>query len=693
MSNLRIGTVLNILFMTTLLLLIVTFSISLKESYDKKVTSDKISASSTLLNNVFIALQNQRVERSDVRIAVTGDAPVTAARVQTITDLRAKSTPAFAAVIESCKTMNCGRVSVDALQKAFDGLTSIRAKTDKLAALPLAERPTTIKKEWEEISTVAVDALSLVSRDIGVQLRQIDPVIAELIDIKDLGYAVRSAAGLQRNVYTEAIKTGLLTTDSQKKGAALGGEIASVWPMLQDLAYREGAHPKIKESVEQVQKVYFDKIVPLSNEVGNAIIAGAASPMGFEEFQKVTNQSFDILVAVPFTALTVMDEHVDEMEKQAISRLTLNSALMAFVILIGAFGIFIVRNKVVKPLGKMTEAMLEVASGKLNSEVPYATRKDEMGELAGALVIFKENAIQREKAEAATRREESLKEKRAIAIDSMIKEFEGNIAGYLKDVSTSSNDMQTTAQDMSGYATGTSKEAAIVAQSAQQTAASVQTVAAATEEMSAAVAEIARQVEISTNIVGQAVVEAESTNVTVSELAQSAQRIGEVVEMINQIAEQTNLLALNATIEAARAGDAGKGFAVVANEVKALSTQTAKATEEISGHVSSMRLSTEKAVEAILRIGKTIGSMNEISSTISSAVEEQSVVTQGITQNLHQANDATDALTSSIVNVSTVADKTGIASKHVLDASEKISGVSTSLSTEIQDFLSKIKAA
>jgi methyl-accepting chemotaxis protein len=179
----------------------------------------------------------------------------------------------------------------------------------------------------------------------------------------------------------------------------------------------------------------------------------------------------------------------------------------------------------------------------------------------------------------------------------------------------------------------------------------------------------------------------------VDELSQAAQRIGEVVELISQIAEQTNLLALNATIEAARAGDAGKGFAVVANEVKQLSTQTAKATEEISSQIGAMRESTKKSVEAIQNIGRTISKMNEISSTISSAVEEQSVVTNDITHNLHQANTATDSLSASIMNVSSVAEESGNASKNVLSAAVDISQVSSSLSQEIKGFLERIKAA
>lgn len=693
MSNLRIGPVLSTLFLIIISFLTVTFAFMLKESYSHKVTADKITESVYVLNNVFIALQNLRVERSDIRIAVTGDNPVSDDRVKSIAALRAKSVPALDSVIEACKIMNCGRVSMDELAKARDDANAIREKADGAAKLALAERPATIKKEWEDTITVVVDKLSLISRDMGVEIRQTDPIIAELIDIKDLGYTIRAAAGLERNVYTGALKSGKLSTEDQVKAGLLMGEINAVWPMLQDLAYREGGHADIKASVELVQKVYFDQILPLRDRLKEALLAGKPKPISFEGWQKVTNASFDNLVAVPLTALQVMEQYMADVRAKAISALIRDSLLLLLVFAIGGLGLYVVRSKVVKPLDTMTGAMLDVASGNLDGEVPYADRKDEIGKLAGALVIFKQNAVERSKAEAANRREQEQKEKRQIAVEAMISEFEGNISSYLKEVNVSSAKMQQTARDMSGYAVGTSEQAAIVASSAQETAASMETVAAATEEMSTAVAEIARQVEESTSIVGQAVAEAESTNVTVSELAQSAQRIGEVVELINQIAEQTNLLALNATIEAARAGEAGKGFAVVANEVKTLSTQTAKATEEIGIQINAMRSSTQKAVGAIQGIGKTIVRMNEIASTISSAVEEQSVVTNDITHNLHQANSATDSLTVSIVNVSSVAEKTGAASGDVLSAAEDISQVSMSLSREIEDFLQRIKSA
>jgi methyl-accepting chemotaxis protein len=218
-------------------------------------------------------------------------------------------------------------------------------------------------------------------------------------------------------------------------------------------------------------------------------------------------------------------------------------------------------------------------------------------------------------------------------------------------------------------------------------------VASAAEELSASVAEIGRQVESSTQMSGKAVEEAADTDQTVQSLASSAQKIGEVLKLISDIAAQTNLLALNATIEAARAGEAGKGFAVVASEVKSLATQTAKATDEISGQIGTIQSTTTDAVAAIKRIGGTIGEMNKIATTIASAVEEQGAATQEIARNVQEASKGTTEVSSNIAGVSQAAGQTGAAATQVLGAAGDLSTQAETLRNEVDRFLVSIRAA
>jgi methyl-accepting chemotaxis protein len=211
--------------------------------------------------------------------------------------------------------------------------------------------------------------------------------------------------------------------------------------------------------------------------------------------------------------------------------------------------------------------------------------------------------------------------------------------------------------------------------------------------LSSSVAEIGRQVTQSTEIAGQAVAEANRTNVTVQGLSAAAQKIGDVVKLISDIASQTNLLALNATIEAARAGDAGRGFAVVASEVKSLANQTAKATEEISAQVAAMQGATADAVQAIEGIGRTIGSINEIASVISIAVDQQGAATREIARNVQEAAQGTGQVSSNISGVNQAADKTGSAASKVLSSAEQLSGQAATLRADVDRFLANIRAA
>jgi methyl-accepting chemotaxis protein len=398
-----------------------------------------------------------------------------------------------------------------------------------------------------------------------------------------------------------------------------------------------------------------------------------------------------------------------------------------------------------RPLMAMTEALRRLADGDKSVQIPAQDQRDEIGEMAGAAQVFKDNAIRMEemakqkaeddrkaaeekarqeeekrqaeqKAEEASREAEQkaeeerreaerkaeeqrreaeakAEEQKREAMLALADDFERNVGGIVETVSTASSQMQSTAESMSATAEEVGRQSTAVTEASDHASTNVQTVAAAAEELTASITEIGRQVEDSTRIAQEAVSEADRTNKTVQGLADAAQKIGDVVRLISDIAEQTNLLALNATIEAARAGEAGKGFAVVASEVKNLANQTSKATGDISEQVGGIQEATVGAVEAIKTISKTIENINDIATSIAAAVEEQSAATGEISRNAQEASQGTQDVTANTSGVSQAAAETGSAANQVLTAAGDLSSQSATLREEVQKFLAQVRAA
>jgi methyl-accepting chemotaxis protein len=363
--------------------------------------------------------------------------------------------------------------------------------------------------------------------------------------------------------------------------------------------------------------------------------------------------------------------------------------------LVGGFGLlgWIALFQISRPLAHVTKEMTRLARGDIDIEIEHADRADELGGLVRSLQIFKENAVRARGLEEEQRQEQARKQARTQIVEEYIGVFDEQVSEALGILTASSTQMHATAASMAVTAKETSRQTTAVATSSEQASSNVQTVAAAADELNASVNEISRQVTRSAAFAGTAVVEADRTNATIQGLAETAQKIGEVVSLIQTIASQTNLLALNATIEAARAGEAGRGFAVVASEVKALSNQTAKATEDISTQIAAIQTETGNAVEAIKTIGGTIRQMNEIASAIAAAVEQQGAATRNISDNIQLVAQGTNGVATNLAGVNEAAEKTGTAAAQVLTASDDLSRQADKLRADVNGFLVKIRAA
>lgn len=388
-----------------------------------------------------------------------------------------------------------------------------------------------------------------------------------------------------------------------------------------------------------------------------------------------------------------------EVEKNQVQSILSSSALasavvgaIAIVVLIiaGLMGVFAVS----RPIGIVVASMKALAGGQTSVAIDGIKRGDEVGDMARATQVFKEGLLEAERLRADhAKAEERAVEQRKQDVANFTASFEKAVGGIIERVSSSSGSLEHAAAALTNTASSTREMSTTVASASEEASASVQSVAAATEEMAATAAEIGRQIEGSSKVAKEAVLQANSTDQSMAKLAMAADKVGSIVTLITAIAEQTNLLALNATIEAARAGDAGRGFAVVASEVKELAAQTASATNEISGHVGEIQSTASTAVAAIKAIMSTIDSMSEITGAIAAAAEEQGNATREISRNVQQAAVGASQVSSGIAEVEKGTTETGAASSQVLTSAKSLSADGQQLKQEVDTFLAMVRAA
>jgi methyl-accepting chemotaxis protein len=643
---------------------------------------------------LFVALQNVRQERGPTRVALEAKPATDPKLIAQFEALRAKSAPALTAILALCETITCADAAdVAKIRPAMEKVIAVRRDVDPAFRQALTERRPGIAKDWNNAATALVDALEKVSLALTDQVRMADPQIAELVGIKEAAWITRDAIGLERNFVQVIMQSKAISPDSKVKTADLRGKADAGWRMVKILTARHGVPAPVIAAIKTTQEGLFGSYVQKRDAIEKAIAEGHEPPLTEPELVAESNKALDVIVGICEAALDGIIAHANERTAAARTTLLVDGALLALSLLLGLGGLAFASRRIARPIGMITQAMRAVADGDLTGDVPYRDRRDEVGQLAATLAVFKENAAAKERIETEQNTDHARRAERQRAVEAAISGFAASVSRTLKALTSAAEEMRGTSEAMSSTAHEVSERGDAVSAAAEQASGSVQTVAAASEELSVSITEISRQVAHAADISRDAVQAADDTTGKVKSLAEAAHRIGEVIELINAIASQTNLLALNATIEAARAGEAGKGFAVVASEVKGLASQTAKATDDIRVQIESVQAATTAAVDAISGIGGRISEINAVSTAIASAVEEQGAATQQITQNTQDAARGTREVTANIVGVSKGIANTSQASAMVLASADGLRRQADDLRGEVDRFLDTIRAA
>ncbi|GIK96457.1 MAG: methyl-accepting chemotaxis protein [Alphaproteobacteria bacterium] len=677
-----------------LLLVVAAFSAtSIYDAFVQERQAAAVKQAAEALRETFIGLQNTRRERGPVTNTLKGADPAEPDFLASLDELRGQSRPALAALIGICGRIVCAAdVTAETLRDGAARLDELRLEVDAALRTTLDGRRAGLAEDWQEAATAMVEQYEAVSKELGDLIRLTDPVFAELIAIKDAAYVTRDAVGLESTLIRSVLGAGILTDENRAKKFKLRGQAETGWEQVVQLVGRPGMWPALVAAYDAAAESLTGTYEERRAAIEAAIAAGDAASVDRTAWEALNDEVLGDLVAVCMAALDITAAYAADSAGSAQARLFLHAGLLVALLLFGLGALQLIRKRVTLPIGRITQAMRQVSDGDLAIDVPYLDRRDEIGGMAATLDRFKNVLVAQRAGDEAARAEADAKIQRAQALDSLIGGFEKSVADLVESLSSAATELQTSAQSMSATAEQTNQQSATVAHASAQASSNVQTAASAAEELSSSIGEISRQVAQANAVAGRAVEDAARTNQSVQGLSLSARAIGDVVKLIREIAEQTNLLALNATIEAARAGDAGKGFAVVASEVKALASQTAKATEEISAKIAEMQGATEESVAAIGSIVKVIEEIDQISTTIAAAVEEQTAATQEIARNVHQASAGTSEVSTNIAGVTAAASETGSAATQVLHAAGDLNRQSANLNQEVGQFIASVRA-
>jgi methyl-accepting chemotaxis protein len=655
--------------------------------------SEQVVAAS---RQMFTALVYHRTDRSTTQRLWEAEGAPNAQNKAYLAELRSNEMPALASAIPLLAELSFpGKETLlPELRRATAGLLALQSEYAAGVERPKAERRAALGPAYLTEGLALQAALQKISSNLFASIKSGDPQIVQLMAIKQLAWLTRETAGEGSLLISQGLAKGSVTADARLKHQGFAGGARTLWAAIDDAVIGLPVPPAFLRTLADAKATLFaPEYVAVQQRLLDALLTNQAPEMSADAWSPYTVPKLGVTLDVANAALAQAADQA--MLNRADALWSLGGHLAGLAVALGSamLGINLATRRITRPLGDLRETTERLARSDLSATSTLVDRKDEIGALARALGVFRDNMIKAEELSTLQEHERRAKATRTEVLENLVQEFESKVGRLVSVLSSDATDLETTARLMSSTATRTNQQATTVASAAEAASTGVQTVAAAAEELTASISEISRQVAHSSRITGQAVAEAQRTNLIVQALSEGAERIGHVVGLITSIAGQTNLLALNATIEAARAGDAGKGFAVVASEVKSLAAQTAKATEEIGTQISQIQVATKEAVAAIRGIAGTIEEVSSIAVSIAASVEEQGVATAEIARNVQQTATAAEEATASISGVSQAANETGAAASQVLGAARGLSQQAGQLSNEMSEFIAGVRAA
>ena len=586
------------------------------------------------------------------------------------------------------------RARIAATVALIDEAKSLFQRADALEAMDAAATEIRqYRSSFDEVVQQVVARNELVARmnDLGPKSdRALTEIMQSAFEDGDAIASYRAGLALRHLLLARLYANRFLVDNLGANGERANQELAA-FSQSAEAMLAELQNPTRRQLADELSrlageyKAAFQRTVEII-DTRNAIVRGTLDVIGPQLADQMERMKLDN---------KALQDDLGPRASAAMDRAVATAAVVAGLAMVLGLALALAIGRAIsRPVVDMTETMGKLAAGNLEATIPATGRRDEIGDMAAAVQVFRDNAVAVERMTRERKEQEQrTQEEKRKQMEDLADSFESSVGTIIQTVSAAATELQQTAESMSATAEETNAQSSAVAAASEEASANVQTVASSTEELTASIAEITRQIGESTSFAVQAVKDAEAANENVESLSNAAQTISEVVGLISDIAEQTNLLALNATIEAARAGEAGKGFAVVASEVKSLANQTAKATEEIASQVETMQSATGSTVDAIRKISGVITQISQNATSITSAVEQQNAATQEISRNVQEAAAGTQEVANNIVTVRSAAEQTGASSTQVLSAAGELSKQSETLRGEVDRFVGGLRCA